>query len=283
MPAACGGEAGVYNCPPMLKPNRNDLPGLRRWRLPPWLVPALLLLCSLAPMLGRLEAQVATSQPAPAREARERTLLDWYWAGGVFMHPIALCSVIALAIIVERLITLRRGNTAPSGFLPGLKMTMSDLNAGRDAGLAYCRGQDHALARVIAAGIRRAPRGLGAMEDAMEDQGASETVKLRRNLRVLYAIASVSTLLGLIGTIQGMIFAFREAEAVGTGKFAPLAKGIYVALVTTFAGLLVAIPVTVAYYFLVGRVERVVSRINDEAGEFLEHYTGGAPAPPQHR
>jgi biopolymer transport protein ExbB len=117
------------------------------------------------------------------------------------------------------------------------------------------------------------------MEDAMEDQGASETVKLRRNLRVLFAIASVSTLLGLIGTIQGMIYAFREAEAVGTGKFAPLAKGIYVALVTTFAGLLVAIPVTVAYYFLVGRVEKVVSQINDEAGEFLEHYTGDVASP----
>jgi biopolymer transport protein ExbB len=235
-------------------------------------------LCAMMPMLAQSQPAAAT-QPATAREVRERTLLDWYFAGGVFMHPIALCSVIALAITLERLITLRRSNTAPADFLPGLKHTMRDLNTGRDAGLAYCRAQDHALARVVAAGIRRAPRGLTGMEDAMEDQGASETVKLRRNLRVLYAIASVSTLLGLIGTIQGMIYAFREAEAVGTGKFAPLAKGIYVALVTTFAGLLVAIPVTVAYYFLVGRVEKVVSRINDEAGDFLDYYTGDAVPP----
>ena len=114
------------------------------------MAPAAVLLCALAPMLARSQP-AATSQPAPAREVRERTLLDWYWAGGVFMHPIALCSVVALAIVVERLITLRRSNTAPADFLPGLKHTMRDLNTGRDAGLAYCRGQDHALARVVAA------------------------------------------------------------------------------------------------------------------------------------
>jgi biopolymer transport protein ExbB len=265
--------------------------------LPPWLAPAVMLCVMVPAALSQqpatrpataATAPVPTTAPTPtlaapappvrtsaAPQPPERTLLDWYWAGGVFMHPIALCSVIALAIVVERLIALRRSATAPADFLPGLKQVVRDIDTGRDAALAYCAAQDHALARVVAAGVRRAPRGFEAMEKAMEDQGASETIKLRRNMRVLYAIASVATLLGLIGTIQGMIYAFREAEAVGTGKFAPLAKGIYVALVTTFAGLLVAIPVTVAYYFLAGRIERIVSRLNDAAGEFLDHFAGG--------
>ena len=264
---------------------KNFIRTTRRLLAPPWLAPAMML-CVLVPVaLSQQQPSTAPSGAPPVTQRvrgdtpqpPERTLLDWYWAGGVFMHPIALCSIIALAIVVERMIALRRSATAPADFVPGLKLRVRDVHTGRDAALAYCAAQDHALARIVAAGVRRAPRGLEAMEKAMEDQGASETLKLRRNMRVLYAIASVATLLGLIGTIQGMIYAFREAEAVGTGKFAPLAKGIYVALVTTFAGLLVAIPVTVAYYFLAGRIERIVSRLNDEAGDFLDHYASAAP------
>lgn len=257
--------------------------------MPPWVAPAVML-CAVVPAALSQQQQggapAATTGPAGATAAEvdaqvvktpERTLLEWFFDGGVFMYPIALCSVLAVAIIIERLLTLQRGRVAPAGFLPGLKSTMRDLNRDREreAGLAYARPQDHALARVIAAGIKRAPRGVEAMERAMEDQGGSEAVKLRRNMRFLYAIASVSTLLGLIGTIQGMIQAFQAAEVVGTGKFGPLAKGIYVALITTFAGLLVAIPVTVAYYFLAGRIERLVSVLNDEAGDFVDHYAGG--------
>src|SRR5687767_14246311 len=125
-------------------------------------------------------AQATRSTKAPA----ERNLLDWYLAGGVFMHPIALCSVIALAIVIERLIALRRAATAPAGFLQSLWMTMRDIRADRETGLAFCRAHDHALARIVAAGIRRFPLGFQAMEKAMEDQGASEAVRLRRNMRV---------------------------------------------------------------------------------------------------
>ena len=269
----------------MRKPKQRER--RRRFILPPWLAPALML-CVVVPMAlsqeaGGPAATAPSADAGPEVEAQvirtpEKSLLEWYWDGGVFMHPIALCSVIAVAIIIERLLTLRAGQIAPAGFLPGLKGAMRDLNRDAAAGLAYARSQDHALARVIAAGIKRAPRGIEAMERAMEDQGAGEAAKLRRNMRFLYAIASVSTLLGLIGTIQGMIQAFQAAEVVGTGKFGPLAKGIYVALITTFAGLLVAIPVTVAYYFLAGRIERIVSILNDEAGAFLDHYTGGGGA-----
>lgn len=256
-----------------------------RFRLPPWLAPAVML-CVVVPVaLSQDAGAPAATAPAngPGVEAQvtrtaEKSLLQWFNDGGDFMYPIALCSVLAVAIIIERLLTLRTRQIAPAGFVPGLKSAMRDLDRDREAGLAYSQSQDHALARVVATGIRRAPRGVDAIEKGMEDQGAAEAVRLRRNMRFLYAIASVSTLLGLIGTIQGMIEAFQTAEVVGTGKFGPLASGIYKALITTFSGLLVAIPVTVAYYYLAGRIERIVGILNDEAGEFLDHYTSGTSA-----
>lgn len=283
----------------MMRRKRPDNPPARRRRfhLPPWLSPAVML-CVMVPMAMSQDAgapaggapPAPAGQPVPAAapagvggdaveeqviKTEPKSLLEWFQDGGMFMYPIALCSVLALAIVIERLLTLRAGQIVPSSFVPGLKGAMRDLHRDREAGLAYCRARDHALARVVAAGIRKAPRGVEAMEKAVEDQGASEALRLRRNMRFLYAIASVATLLGLIGTIQGMIQAFQAAEVVGTGKFGPLAKGIYIALITTFAGLSVAIPVTVIYYFLAGRIERIVMALNDEAGEFLDHYTGG--------
>jgi biopolymer transport protein ExbB len=261
----------------------SSAPRRRRATLPPWVAPAVILVV-LVPLAmsqqtqpaapATLPAPLPTTAPAAAApRPPERTLLDWYWAGGAFMHAIALCSVLGLAIALERLIALRTGANAPRAFLPGLRQTMRDLNApaDREAGLAYCRGQGHALARVVAAGISRSPRGIEAIEKAMEDQGATELLRLRRNMRILYAIASVATLLGLIGTIQGMIFAFQEAEAVGTGKFAPLARGIYTALVTTFAGCSSRSGDS-GVLLLLGRIEKIVSRLNDEGAAFLEEY-----------
>ena len=94
-----------------------------------------------------------------------------------------------------------------------------------------------------------------AAEKAIEDAGANEALKLRRNMRFLYALGSVSTLLGLIGTITGMIRAFQAAAVGGIGRVNQLSTGIYEAMVNTFGGLAVAIVVTIFYYFFVGRIE----------------------------
>ena len=217
-------------------------------------------------------------QPQTVQTAR-KSLLEWYLAGGLFMHPIALCSVIALAISFERLATLRPGRVVPAGFLPGLKAKMRDLRDDSAAGLDYCRQHDSPIARAVAAGIRKAGRGPEAVEKAVEDAGAMEVSQLRTNMRFLSGIANISTLLGLLGTIQGMIMAFQVAEVTGTGKFGPLAAGIYTALITTFAGLTVAIPVTIAYFYFAGKIDKLVAKMNATINDFADHYLSQPAAP----
>src|SRR6202000_937407 len=117
------------------------------------------------------------------------------------------------------------------------------------AALAYCESHDSPLARIVAAGVKRMPRGVVAAEKAIEDAGANEALKLRRYMRFLYALGSVATLLGLIGTISGMIRAFMATAAgnEGPSRVAALSTGIYEAMVNTFGGLAVAIVVTIFY------------------------------------
>ena len=270
--------------------NRTPVSRRHRRRLPTYLIGPLVLL-AFAPLLlaqatapsraGTGAAATPTAaaaqdeQPAKVQTPR-KSLLEWYWAGGFFMHPIALCSFLAVAIIIERFISLRTGRVVPRDFVPGLKSRMRDLRHDGPAGLEYCRQHDSPIARAVAAGIRKAGRGPEAVEKAIEDAGAEEAGRLRTNMRFLYSLANIATLLGLIGTIQGMIMAFQIAEVTGTGKFGPLAEGIYTALITTFAGLLVAIPVTAFYYLFAGRIDRLIARMNEAAGEFIDTYASQA-------
>ena len=112
------------------------------------------------------------------------------------------------------------------------------------------------------------------IEKAIEDAGAREVGKMKRQLRPLSAVATISPLLGLLGTVYGMIGAFQAASAAGAGKADTLAKGIYEALVTTAAGLTLAIPVLIVYQILSNKIDSIVDEIDDIAIDFLEH-TGG--------
>jgi|SRR5579859_6775510 len=194
--------------------------------------------------------------------------IDLFWKAGFFIWPLSLCSILSVAVIIERMIALRRVKVIPAGFLDGLKRVYADGREDREQALRYCEEHDAPLARMIAAGIRRMPRGVAAAEKAIEDTGANETLKLRQNMRFLYSLGSVATLLGLIGTIAGMIKAFQVASVMGPGHADRLSEGIYEAMVNTFAGLAIAIVVTIFYYFFVGRIEKLVSEMNDAVNEF---------------
>ncbi len=240
------------------------------WLLMPAVLGAVLFLMTAA----RATAQEATDSAAATQPAAAPNIsvVDLFFKGGIFMYPLALCSIIAVTIILERFLALRRGNIVPRGFLQGLKTVFHDTRDDRDAALEYCRQHDSAVARMVAAGVKRMPRGLTAAEKAIEDAGANEALKLRRNMRFLYAIGSVATLLGLIGTIWGMIKAFQVAAVAGVGRVDQLSTGIYLAMVNTFSGLAVAIVVTLFYYLLIGRIERLISELNEELSEFSDEY-----------
>lgn len=268
----------------MTDPMRTNSRGRYARRLPPYLMTGL-----IAGVLGLMTTLSLAQQPAPAPAApasgeqaiehkTPKTIWDMAIAGGAFMIPIGIASMIGVAIVIERLVALRRRNVVPGGFLDGLAGAFAA--GGRSTALDYCASNGSPIARVCAAGVKKMHRGPDAVEKSIEDAGAIEAIRLRRYMRVLYAIASVATMLGLIGTIQGMIMAFQEASKHGTGKFGPLAEGIYTALITTFAGLAVAIPLTLCYFWFVSKIETLVTEMNDAANAFVEEHVEGAVALP---
>ena len=222
-------------------------------------------------------ASAGDASLAAQSQIQERTLFELFRAGGSFMYALLACSVLSVAIIIERFISLRRSAVVPTGFMAGLRGVFRDPREDRQAALEYCQANDSAMARVVAAGVKRLPHGPAATEKAAEDAGANEALKLRRNIRMLYALGSIATLLGLIGTISGMIKAFQVAAGGGLGKAELLAKGIYEAMVNTFGGLAVAIVCTAFYYYFLGRIERLVGEMNEAFAEFGERYVTPPP------
>jgi biopolymer transport protein ExbB len=231
---------------------------------------------SMTILLLGVEA-AATTQAAPPPDV---SVFGLFIKGGFFMYPLALCSIVAIGIIFERFLALRRSRVVPPDFLPGLRGTFKEVGRDSAAALAYCKSHDSPLARVLAVGIKRLPRGWPAAEKAIEDEGGNQALRLRHNMRFLYALGSVATLLGLIGTISGMIKAFQVAAVAGVGRVDQLSTGIYEAMTCTFAGLAVAIVVTTFYYFFVGRIERLIGEINDAVNRFADEYgiNGEPPA-----
>ena len=217
---------------------------------------------------GGALAQSAT----PPAATPDISVFQLFIKGGFFMYPLALCSVVAIGIIFERFAALARNRVLPGQFVPGLRAVFKDAQEDRDAALDYCKSHDSPLARVLAAGIRRLPRGWSAAEKAIEDEGGNQALGLRHNMRLLYALGSVATLLGLIGTISGMIKAFQVAAVAGVGRVDQLSTGIYEAMTCTFAGLAVAVVVTLFYYYFMGRIERLVGDMNDTVNQFADDY-----------
>lgn len=207
-----------------------------------------------------------------------QSIWDFAVKGGPMMIPIGLCSLIALTVIIERTISLRRGSIIPSSFLVGLKKILGNGDHDRNEVLAYCSENNSPIARVFAAGIKKLGMSVELVEKHIQEAGQREVLKLRKYLRGLSVIASISPLLGLLGTIFGMITAFQTVatSAESLGKAELLAKGIYQAMITTAAGLMVAIPVLVAYHWITAKIDRLVAEMDHMTVDFVEEY---GPAP----
>ncbi|MCH6550996.1 MAG: MotA/TolQ/ExbB proton channel family protein [Planctomycetes bacterium] len=207
-----------------------------------------------------------------------QNLWDFVRKGGIMMIPIGLCSLVALTVMVERLISLRRRNVIPDDFLPGLKKVLKKMPADKAEALAYCRRSDSPVANVFAAGIKRIDRSIEGAEKHIREAGEREVLNLRKYLRVLSVIASVAPLMGLLGTILGMIRAFQTVAASpdALGKTELLAEGIYEAMITTAAGLLVAIPVLVCFHWISAKTDRLVMDIDQMSMTFVDEVVEGS-------
>jgi biopolymer transport protein ExbB len=189
-------------------------------------------------------------------------------AGGMFMWPIVLCSVIAAAIILERLWTLQSNRVIPTDLADKVyKWAESDQITDK---LIAALEQNSPLGRLLAVGLTNRNRPRELMVERLEDTGRHVVHDLERFLNTLGTIAAVSPLLGLLGTVTGIIHAFSAITAQGIGDPQILAGGIGEALITTAAGLTVAIPALVVYRFLRGKVERLVVRMEKEAMKLVD-------------
>jgi biopolymer transport protein ExbB len=184
-------------------------------------------------------------------------------AGGWMMGPIILFSIIAVAIILERLWTLQDRRVLP----PDLTKRVWQLVEGNQVTdqVIAALAQNSPLGKVLAAGLANRHRSREALMERLEDAGRHVVQELERFLNTLGTIAGVAPLLGLLGTVGGIIKAFNAINAGGMGDPRMLSGGIAQALVTTAAGLCVAIPALIGYRYLRGRVDRIVIEIEKDA------------------
>jgi len=204
-------------------------------------------------------------------------VIEFLVSGGPVMVPIGLASVIALAAFLERLVALRRGRVIPRGLV---RSTLELLRQRRwgDA-LAACRRDDVAVARVLETALLVRGRPRTAIKERLEEVGRREAADLERFSQVLGTVAAVAPLLGLLGTVWGMILTFEVIEAQGVGVVSSLAGGISQALITTMAGLTVAIPTLIATRWVLARADDLVIELEDVALEALDLLCAEAGVP----
>ncbi|MHC5110733.1 MAG: MotA/TolQ/ExbB proton channel family protein [Planctomycetota bacterium] len=214
--------------------------------------------------------------PAGVGTTQVESVWDFLVKGGPVIVPIAICSLVALTVVVERLVTLRRKRIIPPGFLAGLRAILKDGIYDRDEALDYCREDASPIAEIVTAGIKHLHAPIDRLEKQIEEAGRRVVLKLRRHLRALSVIAAICPLLGLLGTIFGMIDAFQTVAVSGEalGKTEMLAKGIYQAMITTAAGLSVAIPVIIAFHWIAAKIDGLVLEMDRLTVEFVEEFAG---------
>ncbi|APZ93061.1 MotA/TolQ/ExbB proton channel family protein [Fuerstiella marisgermanici] len=209
-------------------------------------------------------AQEPAADVAPVATPAMPSLWDLAVQGGWFMIPIAVASVITVAFTLERLFGLSRMRILPRKLVRQLRNVMNDPSFDPRKLWEACEGNRSPLANVTRAAVLKTGRPHAEVEMAVMDAVGRETAGMTRNLRPINVVASIAPLLGLLGTVQGMIMAFMVTStttSTGTAKAQELAHGIYTALVTTFAGLCVAVVSVILANFLEGRVERLLRQM----------------------
>ncbi len=245
-------------------------------------VALLVLLVLLAHGSSYADAQQPTPPPFPAIEPVSfpdaglpehtiptQNLLQVIRDGGPLMLPIGICSFILMVFVFERSISLRRGRVIPRPFVKRFLQQIRDGELDRETALELCERNRSPISEIFAAAVRKWGRPSVEVEQAIIDAGERVTNNLRRYLRVLNGVSTISPLLGMLGTVLGMIRAFNAiatADAMGNPEM--LAGGISQALITTAAGLSVAIPALIAYLYFSGRVDQLIMTL-DELGQRL--------------
>lgn len=216
-------------------------------------------------------AERADGQPGSPVAALPTNLVEIAQALDYWLIPFALATLIALWFSTERLVVLRRGRVIPRPFVERFLKHLEDGTLSRAEALEVCEENGSPVAQVFAHGVRKWGKPSVEVEQAIIDGGERQVAQLRTHLRVINGVATVTPLLGLLGTVWGMFEAFNDIAAAGSmGNTTVLASGIALALLTTAAGLVIAIPSLIVYMFLSGRVDSLVMDM-DELSQNIVH------------
>lgn len=236
--------------------------------------PLVVLALVLALRLAAVPPAAAETAPSADRPAErlilneDTSLWELFSKGGLVMWAILLVSIAALAFGIERAGALRAQVQVPKGLADELAARFS--RGGAAGAMPLVKGKASALARMLEAALSRAKDGRAGMEEAAGAASARSLYDMRRNVRPLGIAASISPLLGLLGTVWGMIKAFDRVSQGGLGRSSELAGGIGEALLTTGAGLMVAIPALLAYHFFRARSDDLIRLAEKDTIAFID-------------
>ena len=210
-------------------------------------------------------------EPEPVPQARgfaQSGLVEFFNKGGKFMWGLLVLSIVGIAVIIERAITLHK---ARADVRKLMEKVVGSLKKGRlDEALEVCAGMRGPIPQILHAGLLRAKKGTEAVEKAIETAGIIEMSFLERGLIILATVANVAPLLGFLGTVSGMIGAFEAIAQAEQVSAKLVASGISEALITTMSGLTIAIPTQVAHNLFVQRIDRFVVEMEDSAAELID-------------
>jgi biopolymer transport protein ExbB len=243
-----------------------------------------LLVASPLAAQARKEAPGSPHDSAPGAPAAEdvrprETIFSLLLKGRWIMIPMAVCSLVLVTFAIERAISLRRARVGSMDILEAVLAALpSRARATREQAahaLEACDASNSLVGRVLRAGVEKIHRDEAHAEQALEEAAAREAHLLKRKCRPFNVIAALAPLLGLLGTISGMITCFEQATIADTAsRVATLTRGIYEALVATATGLTIAIIALILYYYYLGKADRAVDRIDEAATRFLDHHYG---------
>jgi biopolymer transport protein ExbB len=201
-------------------------------------------------------------------ESKKIFLYDWFRRGGLFMWPILICAALGMGIIIERFIFYRKAKLNPREFIEEFDRVLKSGTIIEAETL--CKEKNMVISRILLRGLKLRSLGLDHIEKGISAAGSIEIASLEKGLSVLSATGNIAPLLGFLGTVSGMITAFQSIAAADQVSARLVAGGIYEALITTEAGLIIAIPVLAFYNFFIHRIEVFVADIERISADIVE-------------
>jgi biopolymer transport protein ExbB len=211
----------------------------------------------------------AAADSLQAASSQATSLLDLLYLGGWVMVPLLILSVLTVYLLVERLVTIRQAQSDPEVITDRVRDYVR--NGDVQGAISYCEKKDVPITRILKQGLERLGRPISEIQDAVQAAGKHEAFALEKRTNILASIAGIAPMLGFFGTVVGMIRAFQEIQNLqGNVNPSVLAGGIWEALITTAAGLLVGILALFSYNYLIGRIRRITNDMERSATDFID-------------